>query len=91
MRYRDLDTTAQYKVRIVYAGDALRARVRLVANETTEIHPLQAKPFPVRPVEFDIPKSVTVTGELTLSWYQEPGRGSGGRGSQVAEVWLIRK
>jgi hypothetical protein len=90
MRYQGLDTAAQYKVRVVYAGDGLRARVRLVANDT-EVHPLQYKPFPVRPVEFDIPKSATAKGELTLTWYPEPGRGGAGRGCQVAEVWLIRK
>jgi hypothetical protein len=91
MRYRDLDTDAQYKVRIVYGGDNFRVRVRLLANDATEIHPLQLKPFPVKPVEFDIPRSATAKGELTLSWYQEPGRGGSGRGCQVAEVWLIRK
>jgi hypothetical protein len=92
MRYRDLDPQAQYKIRVVYAGDNLiRGRVRLVANDTTEIHPLQAKPSPVRPVEFEIPTSATAHGELLLSWFQEPGRGGSGRGCQVAEVWLLRK
>ncbi len=91
MRYDGLDSTAEYKVRIVYAGDEFRGRVRLLANDSAEIHPLQAKPAPVRPVEFEIPKSATAKGELTLTWYQEPGRGGSGRGCQVAEVWLIRK
>jgi hypothetical protein len=91
MRYRGLDRQAQYKVRVVCAGDNFRARVRLVANGTTEIHPLRAKPSPVQPIEFDIPKTATAKGELELSWYQEPGRGGSGRGCQVAEVWLIRK
>lgn len=92
MHYRGLDPQAQYKVRVVYAGDNLiRARVRLVANGTTEIHPLQGKPSPVRPIEFDIPKTATAKRELALSWFQEPGRGGSGRGCQVAEVWLIRK
>jgi hypothetical protein len=91
MQYRDLDRTAQYKIRIVYAGDNFRPRIRLVANETTEIHPLMLKPTPVAPIEFDIPKQVTRTGELRLAWNQEPGRGGNGRGCQVAEVWLIKK
>lgn len=91
MHYDGLDTAAEYKVRVVYAGDNFRARVRLLANDAMEIHPLQLKPVPVRPVEFDIPRSTTAKGELTLSWYQEPGRGGGGRGCQVAEVWLIKK
>ncbi|HLJ93043.1 MAG TPA: hypothetical protein VKU02_07610 [Gemmataceae bacterium] len=91
MRYEGLDPTAKYKLRVVYAGDNFRARVRLLANDSVEVHPLQPKPAPIRPVEFDIPKSATANGELTLTWYQEPGRGGGGRGCQVAEVWLIRK
>jgi hypothetical protein len=86
-----LDARAQYKVRVVYAGDNFRPKVRLVANETIEIHPLIAKENPVRPLEFDIPKTATSRGELNLSWYQEQGRGGNGRGCQVAEVWLIKK
>jgi hypothetical protein len=33
----------------------------------------------------------TQTGELTLTWHGEPGRGGNGRGCQVAEVWLTKK
>jgi hypothetical protein len=47
--------------------------------------------MPVRPLEFDIPREATATGELTLSWSREPGLGGNGRGSQVSEIWLIRK
>jgi hypothetical protein len=91
MRYTDLDPTAQYKIRIVYAGDGFRARLRLVANGDTEIHPFVRKEFPVRPVEFDVPRAATNKGLLELSWSAEPGRGGNGRGCQVAEVWLIKK
>jgi hypothetical protein len=91
LHYPDLDTQAQYFVRVVYAGDNFRPRVRLVANGNTEIHPWRLKDSPPHPVDFDIPKEVTSKGELNLSWYQEPGRGGAGRGCQVAEVWLIKK
>jgi hypothetical protein len=91
MRYTDLDPRAQYFVRVVYAGDSLRTRIRLAANDGIEVHPLIQKEVPVRPVEFDIPKRATAGGTLTLSWYQEPGRGGNGRGCQVAEVWLMKK
>ncbi len=91
LRYDDLDPHAQYKVRVVYSGDNLDAKVRLVANDQYEIHPYQAKAQPVRPVEFDIPAEATRDGHLALAWTQEPGRGGGGRGCQVAEVWLIKK
>jgi hypothetical protein len=91
MHYDGLDPAARYRIRVVYAGDSLRTRIRLVANGSVEIHPLIAKPQPVAPVEFDIPQSATGKGTLDLSWYREPGLGGNGRGCQVAEVWIIRK
>jgi hypothetical protein len=91
MRYTDLDPEAEYKVRVVYAGDNFKTRIRLMANESLEIHPYKAKEYPVRPVEFDIPKQASRKGDLSLAWTQEPGRGGSGRGCQVAEVWLIKK
>ena len=95
MRYEDLDPNAQYKIRVVYAGDSPGVKIRLVshdaANVTVEVHPWIAKPVPPRPLEFDIPKQATGTGVLNLSWYREPVLGGNGRGCQVAEVWLIRK
>jgi hypothetical protein len=91
MHYTDLDPTAQYRLRVVYAGDSPKVPIRLVANDTIEIHPLLEKPSPIRPLEFDLPVEATRTGELTLTWFREPGRGGNGRGCQVAEVWLIRK
>jgi hypothetical protein len=91
MRYTGLDAAARYKVRVVYAGDNFRARVRLLANDAVEVHPLMAKPKDVRPVEFDVPPEATRGGTLTLTWYQDAGRGGSGRGCQVAEVWLIKK
>jgi hypothetical protein len=91
MRYRDLDRTADYRIRVVYAGDSRTTRMRLVANGSIEIHPLVKKEFPVKPVEFDIPREATRGGELLLEWTRDPGLGGNGRGCQVAEVWLIRK
>jgi hypothetical protein len=91
MRYSDLDPRAQYKVRVVYAGDSPRVKIRLVANEALEVHPLIAKPQPPQPLEFDVPPQATASGELNLSWYRESGLGGNGRGCQVSEVWLIRK
>lgn len=90
MRYTGLDPRARYRVRIVYSG-SLGNAVRLVADDRFEIHPLMAKPNPIRPVEFEIPNEASSDGELTLSWASTPGRGGAGRGPQVAEVWLIRQ
>ncbi len=90
MHYTNLDRHALFKVRLVYGGDAGR-KVRMMANDTFEIHPLQLKPAAPTPLEFDIPMAATDSGELTLSWFPEPGRGGNGRGCQISEIWLIRK
>ncbi len=91
LQYDGLDPRAEYKVRVVYSGDNFEVKMRLMANGQYEIHPYQDKPYPIRPLEFDIPKDATSGGKLTLSWTQEPGRRGGGRGCQVGEVWLIKK
>jgi len=91
MRYTGLDPAAQYRIRVVYAGDSPGRKIRLVAGDGMEVHPLMRKPQPVAPVEFDIPRAATARGVLDLKWYGEAGRGGNGRGCEVAEVWLIRK
>jgi hypothetical protein len=91
MRYSDLDTSAQYKIRVVYAGDSPRQKIRLVANGEIVIHPFLDKPSPYRPMEFDVPREATRNGELNLAWTREPGQGGNGRGCDVAEIWLIKK
>jgi hypothetical protein len=91
MRYTELDPAAAYKVRVVYAGDSPRSKIRMLANDRTEIHPYLEKPNPYRPLEFDIPRQETQSGKLTLTWYREPGMGGNGRGNQVSEVWLMKK
>lgn len=91
MRYEGLDASAEYKLRVVYAGEVSSVRIRLEAGDGLEIHPLMPREVPFRPLEFDIPREATRTGELHLRWTKEPGLGGAGRGLQVAEVWLIRK
>jgi hypothetical protein len=93
LRYTGLDPAADYRVRIVYAGDAFgpATPIRLMANDTFEIHPPMPKPLPVVPVEFDVPHGATEGGALTLTFSGPQGTGGAGRGTQVAEVWLLRK
>jgi hypothetical protein len=95
MRYSGLDRTARYRVRVVYAGDVFsnNGLIRLVANQTYEIHPLMKKESPIKPMEFDVPVEATRGGELTLTltFTGPPGIGGSGRGNQIAEVWLLRK
>jgi hypothetical protein len=89
MKYTGLDSTARYRVRVVYAGDT-RVPIRMVANGSVEIHPFRDKPNPVVPLDFDIPGETTRSGTLVLEWTRTPGLGGAGRGAQVAEVWLMR-
>ena len=90
MRYTGLDVKARYRIRVVYAGDSQKKKIRLLANDSIEVHPFLTKPFPFRPIEFDLPPEATRSGELKLSWYREPGLGGNGRGCQVSEVWLLK-
>ncbi len=87
MHYSGLDPTVQYKVRMVYAGDSLSRKIKLEANGKV-VHPLMDKPSPVAPLEFDLPANLS---DLTLTWSREPGLGGNGRGTQVSEVWIVRK
>lgn len=91
MHYHDLDPSSRYRLRVVYAGEAYRAKVRLVTGGGLEIHPFIAKPSPIQPLEFDLPAEATAEGALELVWTREPGLGGNGRGCQVAEVWLMRR
>ena len=91
MAYTGLDPKAHYKVRVLYAGDSPKRKIRLVANDTIEVHPYLAKPMPFKPLEFPIPPAATQQGKLTLSWFGEPGLGGNGRSCQVSEVWLMKE
>ena len=68
---------------MVYTGDMFQAKLRLMAGESTELHPFLLKPRNMKPLEFDMPVEATRAGTLDLSWHAEPGRGGNGRGCQV--------
>ncbi|HTL57382.1 MAG TPA: hypothetical protein VL361_16985 [Candidatus Limnocylindrales bacterium] len=91
MHYAGLDRQAHYKVRVMYAGDGPKKKIRLVANDKTEVHPFIPRPFPFKTLEFEIPPDVTAHGELTLTWFGESGLGGNGRACQVSEVWLLKQ
>ncbi len=90
MRYSNLDPSAQYRVRVIYGGDANRVPVRLEADGAYELHPLQDKNPDFAPVEALVPREATADGTLTLRFNRPSGLGGNGRGVQVAEVWLVR-
>ncbi len=89
MRYSNLTNRSGYTLRVVHSGDGPHMKLRLVANDTFEVHPLMLRSWPPAPQEFHLPPELTASGSLTLAWTREPGLGGGGRGCQVAEVWLI--
>jgi hypothetical protein len=91
MRYSGLDAGSRYKLRVVYAGDTRRKKIRLLANDREEIHPYLTRPYPIVPLEFELPPNAVQKGELTLTWFCEPGLGGNGRGCQVSEVWLLKQ
>ena len=90
LHYTGLDRTARYRVRVVYAGDNPRPKLRMMAGDH-EVHGWLARPVPFKPLEFDIPPAATAGGELSLSVFREPATGGAGRGNAVAEVWLMKR
>ena len=85
LAWDNLDPTAEYKIRVSYTGRRGK-KIRLVANDVYKIHDL-VRTFSPPMREFDIPAEATSGGKLELKW--ECGEGQ--RGSQVSEIWLIKK
>jgi hypothetical protein len=88
MHYTGLDPNVDYSLQVVISGDSRGVKTRLVANDSTEIHPLQMRPWPPAPQTFTMPRAATSSGELRLTWSREAGLGGNGRGCQLAEVML---
>ena len=91
MYYPNVDPRAQYRVRVVYAGNGVGKKTRLVAGRDLEIHEYIERPSPITPLEYDVPREATAGGDLRLRWFGELGLGGNGTGCQVAEVWLMVK
>jgi hypothetical protein len=91
LHYDGLDAKTLYKVRVVYAGDSTRPKLRMVAGGRFEVHGWLERPVPFRPLEFDIPAGATTEGILNLEVFREPATGGAGRGNAVAEIWLMRR
>lgn len=73
----------------MYSGEGYVLPMRLVANDKEEIHPLRLRKSNPEIIEFNLPASATSSGQLDLKWFRKGGAGGGGRGGQVAEVWLL--
>jgi hypothetical protein len=90
MRYAGLDASAHYALRVEYAGEDYTTPMRLMANDRYEIHGPRLRKSNPEIAEFPVPFEATHQGTLDLKWTRPQGLGGGGRGLQVAEVWLIR-
>lgn len=88
MVYRDLDPRRTWRLRATYAGEDYQLPMRLTANGV-ELHPPTSRATNPMTIELPIPPPLTQSGALQLEWTRPPGVGGGGRGHQVAEVWLI--
>ncbi|WP_229317308.1 hypothetical protein [Larkinella sp. C7] len=83
--YDELDPTASYRMRIAYTG-RFRSRMKLTTDDGSVIHDfIQTGEQPI--YEFDLPQAALSDGKVTFIWTC----GEGERGSQVTEIWLIRK
>ncbi|WP_128545154.1 hypothetical protein [Larkinella soli] len=83
--YDELDPQAAYTLRIAYTG-RFRSRMKLTTDDGRVIHDfLQTGEQPI--FEFEVPKAATADGRVTFIWTC----GEGERGSQVTEIWLIRR
>ncbi|MHC4213064.1 MAG: hypothetical protein ACYSWP_06795, partial [Planctomycetota bacterium] len=86
MRYAGLDKNAKYRLRVTYSGP-FKPEMRLIADGRYEIHKPMGLPEQMRPIEFEVPQGATSDGILELKWELT----NVVRGSQVAEVWLIKE
>jgi len=89
LRYTGLSSKQHYTLRIVYAGEDSTTPLTLIANGHYVIHGPQLRSTNPETVEFAVPPAATRGGTLDLQWAGPKGLGGGGRGNQVAEVWLL--
>ncbi len=89
MEYDNLDPNGTYTLRIAYTG-RFRSKMKLVANGVL-IHDYIR--MGTRPLfEFELPREVTRGGKVRFTWScGDDDKGEGERGSQVAEIWMIKK
>jgi len=85
IHYDNLEPHSEYMLKVAYTG-RFRSSMRCTADEKYVVHDLiQTGRIPI--MEFPVPREATADGQVTFTWTC----GQGQRGSQVAEIWLIRK
>ncbi len=89
MEYDQLDPNSGYTLKIAYTG-RFRSSMKLMADGVMIHNFIRMGTKPM--FEFQLPKEITQDGKVTFTWTcGQEDKGEGERGSQVAEIWLIRK
>ncbi len=88
LHYTGLERNRRYRLRARWAGEDYALPMRLVADGT-ELHGPRPRATNPETVDTAIPPALTADGDLTIEWHRPPGIGGGGRGHQIAQVWLI--
>ena len=89
MEYTRLDPNAEYALRIAYTG-RFRSNMKLVADGIMIHNYIRMGTQPL--YEFKLPKQITQDGIVHFTWTcGDDDKGEGERGSQVAEIWIIKK
>lgn len=85
LKYDSLDSKSAYIIRVAYTG-RFNSKIKLVADGKYLIHDfIQTGKKPI--YEFPLPVEAVADGAITLTWTC----GQGERGTQVAELWLMKK
>ena len=85
LKYDSLDSKSSYIIRVAYTG-RFNSKIKLMADGKYLIHDfIQTGKKPI--YEFPVPAGAVADGTITLTWTC----GKGERGTQVAELWLIKK
>ncbi len=81
--YDHLDAGGSYTIRVAYTG-RFRSRMKMVADEILVHDFIQTGIQPI--YEFEVPAAAISDGKVIFKWTC----GEGERGSQVAEIWLLK-
>ncbi len=89
IEYDNLDANSEYTLKIAYTG-RFRSSMKLMADGVLIHNYIRMGTKPM--FEFSLPKEVTSDGKVTFTWTcGQEDKGEGERGSQVAEIWLVRR
>lgn len=85
LKYDSLDPKSSYIIRVAYTG-RFNSKIKLIADGKYLIHDfIQTGKKPI--YEFPVPAGAIADGSIKLKWTCSKGD----RGTQVAELWLIKK